>query len=321
MKKVTSRKIVEKVIRNESVRRAAIAFLALSSIAFANTALGQPSARMGISPDRYHIEFDERGGEMQSLVIQNLSDEPLHLRFSVSNWTLDDNNQIVGAPPTESSLDQWIVINPMNITVPPGTPQTVRWAVMPRLKPIDGEYRAIIFVEEDLPAKETQDGTAVQMKMRYGMPIYAQVGEVVENGALHEVRADVTGQQVFLELDNNGNKHARVSGNYGVWPAADFPGSEEALKQLRNFDADAEPESGLIIANLPGSVVLPGERRAAPVSIPVAETGDYVIQFNASFANIEITESLQFKRRDPEEAEEIRTAQIPGDLRLISSAD
>lgn len=313
--------VIERTIRNEAVRRATIAFLALSTIVFANTALAQPAARMGISPDRYYIEFDERGGEMQSLVIQNLSEEPLHLRFSVSNWNLNDENQIEVAAPTETSLDQWIVINPTSITVPPGTPQTVRWAVMPRLKPEEGEYRAIIFVEEDLPERESRDGTAVQMKMRYGMPIYAQVGEVVEDGVFNELRADVSGEQVYMDLANVGNKHAVVRGKYGVWPVSEFPGSEQALKQIRALSAESEDEPEFLHGNLPAAVVLPGERRAARVRLPLADLGDYVIQFDASFANIEITESLQFKRRDPEESEEIRTAQIPDELRLISVTD
>ena len=113
----------------------------------------QPVPRMGISPDRYQITFDERGGETQSLMVQNLSAEPLTVTLSVSNWDLDENNKVRVIPPTENSIDGWVVINPLRITIPPGTPQTVRWAIMPRLKPEDGEHRAIIFIEEELPER------------------------------------------------------------------------------------------------------------------------------------------------------------------------
>lgn len=86
----------------------------------------QPTARMGISPDRYEISFDERGGQTQSLMVQNLGDQPMTVMLSVGTWDLDDNNAIRIIPPSEISLDQWIVINPVRITIPPGTPQTIR---------------------------------------------------------------------------------------------------------------------------------------------------------------------------------------------------
>lgn len=276
---------------------------AMLCLVLASAASAQPAPRMGISPDRYQIEFDERGGQTQSLLVQNLSDEPLSLSLSVSNWELNENNQIVVAPPTESSLDQWIVINPLRVTIPPGAPQTIRWAVMPRLQPQQGEYRAIIFVEEELPAREDPNSTEIRMKMRYGLPIYAQVGDPIESAQLNGVNITRTGETLSIDLTNDGNKHARLSGNYGIWPSDEFPGSKEALKQLRAMNPQNQDEADFLFGNMPAAVILPGVRRAIPLGLELENEGEYTIQLNAAFAQLEITESLGFTSHDLESAE------------------
>lgn len=291
-----------------------------------NLANAQPAPRMGISPDRYQIEFDERGGETQSLLVQNLSDQPLSLSLTVSNWELNDNNQIVVAPPTESSLDQWIVINPLRVTIPPGAPQTIRWAVMPRLQPQQGEYRAIIFVEEELPAREDPNSTEIRMKMRYGLPIYAQVGDPIESAQLNGVNITRTGETLNIDLTNDGNKHARLSGNYGIWPKADFPGSKEALRQLRAMNPDNQDDADFKFGSMPAAVILPGVRRAIPLGLELETEGEYTIQLNAEFAQLEITESLGFTSHDLESAEPedpavFRVADLAAEPRLIGLTD
>lgn len=296
-----------------------IKVLVLISTLFVSTWVNaQPAPRMGISPDRYNITFDERGGDTQSLLIQNMSEEPLTLSLSVSNWELDENNQIAISPPTETSLDQWIVINPLKITVPPGSPQTVRWAVMPRLKPAEGEYRAIIFIEEDLPEQQQSNSTEVRMKMRYGMPIYAHVGEEIESAELHNIEVSRLGDRLSVDLANVGNKHARLSGNFGIWKKDQFPGTDEALKLL---SAEAEDvASNFLRAPLPPSVILPGNRRALPVNLPIEEEGEYIIQLNASFAQLEILESFTFMHHAESDAEEVRVATLDANAPLVGAA-
>ncbi|NKB31726.1 MAG: hypothetical protein GKR91_01335 [Pseudomonadales bacterium] len=300
--------------------------LAALLIFFSVSSSAQPAPRMGISPDRYQIVFDEAGGETQSLLVQNLSDEPLSLSLSVSNWVLNDDNQIIVAPPTESSLDQWIVINPLRVTVPPGSPQTIRWAIMPRLQPQQGEYRAIIFIEEELPPRADPDNTEIRMKMRYGLPIYAHVGESIESAELHGLGVTRTGDRLNIELSNDGNTHSRLSGNYGIWPTAEFPGSEEALKMLRAVNPENQDTVDFFAGNLPPSVILPGNRRNIPLPIELEETGEFTIQLNAGFAQLEINDALSFTKHliddsvDDDPAE-FRVTGLPDAPPLVSSVD
>jgi hypothetical protein len=226
------------------------------------------------------------------LLVQNLSDEPLSISLSVSNWDLDDDNKIRIAPPTEQSLDQWIVINPLKITIPPGSPQTIRWAIMPRVKPQAGEYRAIIFIEEDLPSQPQNAGTSVRMKMRYGLPIYAQFGEPVHAATLHDINVDSKGDKISLELSNEGNAHVRTTGNFGIWPSTEFPGKEEALAILRSSDIENAAFDGVTIGAVPDSVILPGNKRTIPVATALPPSGEYTLQFNAGVAQLQITDSV-----------------------------
>ena len=298
---------------------------ALLGLLLSSALLAQPAPRMGISPDRYHIAFDERGGETQSLLVQNLSDEPLSLTLSVSNWVLNDENQIVVAPPTESSLDQWIVINPLKVTIPPGSPQTIRWAVMPRLKPDAGEYRAIIFIEEDIAQEVKLSGsTEIKMKMRYGLPIYAQVGEPVENAELNELAVSRTGERLNLDLSNAGNVHARMAGNYGIWPTDEFPGTEKALEMLREVTPANRADMDFLAKPMPAAVLLPDSRRNVALNFGLEDTGEYTIQLNATFAQLELTQSLSFTKQlrgDSEDSTDFRVASVPSESNLISARD
>lgn len=303
------------------------AMLMLCTLLITTTLQAQPAPRMGISPDRYQIEFDERGGETQSILVQNLSDEPLSLSLSVSNWALNDDNQITEVPPTESSLDQWIVINPMRVTIPPGAPQTIRWAIMPRLQPQEGEYRAIIFIEEELPPREKVEGTEVRMKMRYGLPIYAHVGSTIESAQLNDIAVTRLGDKLNLDITNDGNTHSRLSGNFGIWPSDEFPGTEAALKQLQSVNPENQNEVNFLVGNMPPSVILPGDRRILNMPFPLSEeTGDYTIQLNANFAQVEIAETLSFTKHlpqdpDAEDPELFRVATLPSDQPIIGASE
>jgi len=261
--------------------------------------LAQPSARMGISPNRYQISFDERGTQTQSLMVQNLTNEPMTVRLSVGTWELDENNRLLEIPPSENSLDRSIVVNPLQITVPPGSPQTFRWTIIPRLKPVDGEHRAIIYIEELLPeVNESNEGARVRMKMRYGLPIYAHVGERVLSAELNAVNVDRDNNRVFLDITNTGNTHGRMGGSYGVWPVAQFPGTEEALRQIRRaVNRDTQPEN-FLLGSMPGTVILPENRRSLPLDIVVGQPGDYVVQLDAEFAGLEITDHIEITEPD-----------------------
>jgi fimbrial chaperone protein len=260
-----------------------------------NTVQAQPVARLAISPERYQVSFDARGAKTQSLLVKNLSNETITVQLSIANWELDQENKVQVIPPTEDSLDQWLVVNPLQVTIPPDTPQTIRWAIVPRKDPAPGEYRAIIFIEEELADREPSKVPSVRMKMRFGIPVYGQVGEPIDKTEVGAVTLDPFGAKVLVEVSNIGNRHARFRGSYSVWPTADFPGTDRALAKMKRFD----PKDDLFtLKSLSEVVVLPENTRQLSIEPQLPELGDYTIQLDASFGEVPLQQAISMRRAD-----------------------
>jgi P pilus assembly chaperone PapD len=272
-------------------------FAGVLALSLGSAALAQPRARLGFSPERYVVELGEGGSVTESLMVKNLSDEPITVKLSVSNWDFDENNHIRILPPAEDSLDRWIVINPLRVTIPPNTPQTIRWAIMPRTRPLPGEYRAVIFIEEELPERDSAASASVRMNMRMGIPVYAQVGEAVERAVAEAPRVADGGRDIEFSISNGGNRHERLRGHYGVWLASAYPGPEQALDLVASVsDSGAEPE-GFSLVKINDVVVLPGGEREISLRPDLPGPGEYVVQMNVRFGNATITDSLVLQVR------------------------
>ncbi len=272
-------------------------FLCLAvTLPWSLSTVAQPTARLGISPDKYLVEFGAGGSTPQSLMIKNLSDEPVTVKLSVSNWDLDDNNQVRVIPPTENSLDQWIVINPLRVVIPPDTPQTIRWAILPKQAPQAGEYRAIIFIEEELPEREHSDNPSLRMSIRFGIPVYAQRGEPADRLQLQEAHSTPDGMQVVLNADNQGNRHARLRGSYGLWPRDQFPGKDRALKIMRDARQSRMTQAGYTVGMLPETVLLPANRRQIALLPPDTAEPGMVVQLDATFGPMTIEDTIRLSQ-------------------------
>jgi P pilus assembly chaperone PapD len=266
----------------------------LGALLLSQHAAAQPTARLGFSPDRYILKVGAGGTATESLMVKNLSDQPVTIKLSVGNWDLDENNQVRILPPAEDSLDRWIVVNPMRVTIPPNSPQTIRWAILPKSQPRPGEYRAIIFVEEDVAGRpEINHATAkVRVNMRMGIPVYAQVGEAVERTSVDRLVPGADKRGVELALSNEGSFHARLRGRYGIWPIDNYPGEDEALSLLSTLTGDEAVDRGFAIETIPEVVVLPGQSRQARLDPPLAAPGQYVLKFQSAFGSADITDSM-----------------------------
>ncbi len=253
----------------------------------------QPAARLGISPDRYMIDLEEGGSAPQALMIKNLSDEPLTVKLSVSNWDLDASNRVRILPPREGSLDQWIVINPLRVVIPPGMPQTIRWAVMPRQRPATGEHRAIIFIEEETGPRQRSNNTSVQMAIRFGIPVYAQFGEVHEQVDVIDISPSVDGTQIIAEALNQGNRHARLQGRFGVWPADAFPGPDQAIDILRDPTLSRKRTSEYETGDVAETVLLPATRREIKLLPDQVLTPGQIVQFDAHIGSTAVVRTVR----------------------------
>jgi hypothetical protein len=256
-----------------------------------------PPAQVAVSPSRFDLQIGS-APTLDSFRIINLGQDTIEVRISVSNWEMDLNNQVQEVAPTEQSLDQWMVVNPLHFSIPAGESQTVRFSIRPRVKPEPGEHRAIIYLNQVLP----KDGAAsgLRDRFRYGVVVYGQVGETVRHGIIHGVKVDTADQPLVASFDisSDGSANVRMSGRYAVWPAAAYPGCEQTTEQARGQEL---PAPVLHTGDLPALPILPATRRAMKLVIPIRlSPGDYVLDLNGVLGSEPINQGVPFSVPHPE---------------------
>lgn len=248
--------------------RRLLSMLAVSIGMTATIPLPAQALEIAVSPARFELNIDNKR-KTQTLEIVNSSDREVTIGIDLSNFDLDDNNQLRELPPTEQSLDQWIAINPTRVKIPANGRRTMRFAIRPQVEPQPGEHRAVIFLNQDT-SQENAEG--MRFKFRVGVVVYGQVGEADRSAVLHDVALDNRG--IAMDIQNVGNAHARFKGIYAVWDVASYPGDAAAADLLRNIQ-DTRKASEDVVA--PGTLaagvmsatpVLPGARRTIVQELP-----------------------------------------------------
>lgn len=127
------------------------------------------AAQVGLSPPKLDITIDESGKpSTHSIRIVNFGKKAVEVQVSVYNWEMDEDSQVRIIPPTDQSLDQWMVINPLRFTLPSEGSQAVRFSVRPKVKPEPGEHRAMIFFEQVPP---DDDAPEIRFVFRLGAAV------------------------------------------------------------------------------------------------------------------------------------------------------
>ncbi len=241
--------------------------LALSSI-FA--ALPARAFEIAVSPSRFEIDVNE-GRQTHAIEILNTSDREVTVNVEIENFDLDEANKVRVVPPTEQSLDQWIVINPLTLNLPPDSRRTLRFAIRPQVRPEPGEHRAVIFLNEG-DSRVVRGGARV--RFRIGVVVYAQVGPYDRSAILHDVTPEA--RSVLLDIETIGNAHARFRGGYAVWSEATYPGddlAQSATQQALERRTGREPlrvEGASLSGLLIETPVLPQNRRRVRQPVDLA---------------------------------------------------
>ena len=255
---------------------------------------GPPPAQVAVSPPRLEVNLDEMRAT-ESIQILNLSDEETHIRVSVGNWDMDESNKVRDVAPTEQSLDQWIVINPLQFTIPPNEQQTIRFAVRPKVAPEPGEHRAMIYFEQQPQSSLSDDG--VSIRYRLGVAVYGLSGHIDRRGHLLEIRHREVGEDLYLELDvlSEGNASVRLQGRHGLWPTPEFPGDEAAATLLDAGGADAGVGEALdVVGLLPELPILPGTKRTISTKVERPDAaGAYTWFVQGSLSGRPFTRAVQ----------------------------
>jgi hypothetical protein len=258
-----------------------------AEVALDTTRGALPPPQIAVTPSRLTLEI---GSKPVGAAIRlfNLSKKPITLTASIAHFDLDDDNKIRVIAPTPQSLDQWVLFNPASFTIQPREQQVVRLSVRPKVRPEPGEHRAIMFFENVM---DSGSETTVNVSFRLGVVIYGMASPVESTAVLHQAAlvAEPGRLKLSLDVEGTGNAHARVAGQFSLWPAEKFPG----LDDVPDFDVGArEPE-------LPGNVAAAGLLSATPVlagtrrSIPTfisrpPEPGPYLLALKGTLGGARI---------------------------------
>lgn len=262
-------------------------------------ALGMPPAQainIGVSPSRVEMEINSSKTRSQSIRVLNLSSEPVVVRAIVRSWVMSEDSKLQVVAPSEQSLEQWIVYTPSQFTIPARGAQTIRFAIRPRVQPQPGEHRAVLYLEEVPPIDAPSKG--VRVMGRLGVVIYGYVGDVKRVGVVNSVTVDTKPNAIsaVFDISSQGNAYVRLNGQYAIWPAAKYPGSE-ATKPLANLGSPKTkiPDVLLDAGALPSSPVLPNNRRQ--LLLPITKTlppGNYVLDIDGNLSGLPIKKGIPF---------------------------
>lgn len=247
------------------------------------------AAQLAVAPTKFDLGLDEASAT-QSMRVTNFGRKTMEVSVSVVHWDLDEQNKIRILPPTEQSLDGWMVINPLRFTIAPGDSQTVRFAIRPKVRPEPGEHRAMIFLEQ-LPGEKS---AGMQFLFRVGIGVYGHSGEITRVATLHSL--EVEGRTVVFDLTSEGSANVRFHGQYAVWPADRYPGmAETALIEQLDDPATERPEHLLLAGALPNTPVLPGNRRRLLLEISdELPAGSYILDLNGTLGGESIDRAIPF---------------------------
>ncbi|WP_253274465.1 molecular chaperone [Nostoc sp. PCC 7107] len=253
---------------------------------------------IGVSPPRFELKIDEKKPKTQVFRVVNIDNQPATFRIYIQGWTIDEKNEIQPVKSTEQSLDNWITVNPVTFTLPPGKTQTVRFSIRPRVKPQAGEHRALIFVEEVNSTPEKKANSGVRVLGRFGVAVYAYVGSLKKVGVLNSISVDskANNLKAAFDISSQGNAYVRMNGQYAIWAANKYPGAS-ATKPIANLQdqKNKKPDGVLDAGMLPSTPVLPGTRRQLILNISQKlPPGQYVLDVNGNLNGGAIDKGIPF---------------------------
>ena len=249
-------------------------------------------AQVGVSPPIMEMRLDEPAG-VQSVRLHSFDDKERRVRVSVVNWTMDEQGNVVVLPPSETSLDKWVIVSPLEFVLKGHSAQTVRVAVRPPVTLAPGEHRAMVYFDEILPQTERK---SMRGRFRIGAALYANQGAPVRVGRIADIA--VTNSVLTAKITSTGQSYVRLGGQATIWRAEAFPGLENSPMATPQRANAPLPAGVVAVQELPTVAVLPGLTRSfsLPLAVP---PGSYVLEYRGTLSGETTVRAIPFTSTTP----------------------
>lgn len=185
----------------------------------ASTILAAPAHGFGVGVQPATVEMTIKPGEnsRQTITIGNVHKEKtISMTISLADWTLDEDGQLVLAPPGEThrSAADWVRFSPAVVTLKPETKQEVTVEITAPFKIKDnGDHRFALLATTRLP-DDRGDASGVWNKYQLASLFYLTT---LPSKSLPVIQTQVvsnTDQNIVkMKIENDGDAHARIKGN------------------------------------------------------------------------------------------------------------
>lgn len=179
-------------------KKIAVAIACICGMLMSVTAQNAAAANISVTP----LRLDLAANKSAVVTISNDSDKPLDLTVNAMTWTQD-----------ESAADQHektdaLAFYPAAFTLAPKTKRSIRVSTKPgEPRPaIEAAYR--LYITELPPAQHEQHGEAINLEVRFGVPVFIHQAKAAPILSATEVAGSPG--VVDVKLKNTGNGHARI---------------------------------------------------------------------------------------------------------------
>lgn len=155
-----------------------------------------------VIPIRLDLDQKSRSG---SITLHNEGDAPVNLQMRAVQWMQDDQ----GKDQYEESAE--LVYFPKIVTIPPGESRVLRSGINIPATAQEKTFR--LFIEE-LPAPQQNQGAAVAIAVRFGVPVFVAPLKPEMHGEIGKLTLKSDG--VDVPVRNPGNVHFRIHALYLV---------------------------------------------------------------------------------------------------------
>lgn len=206
------------------------AFLYL--LVFATTS----GAAINVSP--VLLELSETANK-EVVRVTNSSDTPRSFEVNVVSWSQSKKEREI-----YSETDELLVVPPL-FTLQPGQTQIVRIGLMRRAEEAAELAYRVFFTELAPPEIEEQTTSGINMRLRFGVPVFVAPLSPVSSG-VEFLGLDTVDGHTFMELKNTGNVRVKVN---EIRYLAPFATSKEVTAAVFYLHAG---KTGFLPVELPG---------------------------------------------------------------------